>query len=658
MNKSSKKLVLAKRKQSTAGSPWMEAQTSFPGYQEFFFIFLLSADSYNLGVHFRNHLVTTILRLSGDHDVNHLEKRILDLQILARFLGFLIFSPNWHDGGLELTKMYPDDRAMRVSGGMQQLDWLGLSCIAIIEESWLQGYSLLTVPWTTELLRMAKWDSLSLNSRECRQVLANLRAIQSRLRILGTETTRRFGSSMQLVSFSLESLFESVTGLPKLTSLPVDNLPEAKDLPEKCLDVTTLGLSMGSMIASSQHIEDLSNLVKSMNSSSIGRTSTKARKLRPSIVSRRLNVAADKVMDESPLKMSSGNDWQPSTRASLHELGRNGNEDTQRRLQDAFFHHNHGLKEICEFAVGQVIKKTINQKVLQVYCKDAFDQHSIHLLSSEKDIEQSQAHAMELSNGCLKQNLQHSVETTLKALGPSNLHDKVLEVATSLAVTSGIQTGQPLLHALVLNESVGYMNALKREEKKQLPRKVLTFDEDEPSLDDVIFSLGALHDYLDKNEASKWDVLDVVQRIESATVGLVKFESSMGSAIPEELTLRKLFGVLFNLDAMSVDFLDWCLALDAVTQSMVLPKYFQLAVHFSKHTSFGLRNLSAHIDGKILKSLLVSWPEGSVETMKLASVLSDMENAGIVQLELLLTSLKAETSSRAADILSIIERAD
>lgn len=554
--------------------------------------------------------------------------------------------------------MYPDGRAMKVSDGMQQLEGLGLSCSIIIEESWLQGHSLLTVPWITELLRMAKWDSLSLTSKGYRQVLANLRALQSRLRFGSSETLRRFGPSMQLVSFSLESFFQSIIGLPKLTSLPVDNLPEAKDLPESCLDKTALGISMGSTIASSQHIEDLSNLMGSLNSSQNGRTPVKARKLRPSVVSAGLNVEADTLMNESPMKIASGSAWQPSARASWNELGRRSTEDIQRRLQDAFFHQHHDLKEICEFAVAQVIKKTINQHVLHSYCIEAFEEHSIHLSSSEKEIEQARSHAMELSNAFLKRSLQDSVETSLKVLGPSGLHEKVLEVATSLAVKSGMESGQPLLHAIVLNELDDFMSALKREEKKHLPRKMLTFDEDEPNFEDALISLGAFHDYLSTNDAGKWDVEDVVQNIESSLDGLVKFETSLGSVIPEESNLRKLYEVLFNLDAMSGSFLDWCMSLEYVDKSVVLPKYFRLTVHFSKHTSFGLRNFSERIDGEILKSLVGSWPEGGDANKELASVLSDLEDSEVLDLEMIRTSLKDIGSSRSMEVLNILGQSE
>lgn len=598
-------------------------------------------------------MVATILDLSSNHSTTHLEKRMMDLQLLARFLGFLIFSPNWHDTGIDLEKLNHDPKVAAISNGLHQLESLGLSTGQLVERSWENGFSVMVIPWITELLKMAKWDSLSLTSRKFRQVMSNLRTIQ-RLAIADEEAIKRFGPSMQLVSLYLESFFSKAIGLPKLTSLPKSNLPSSTEIMTDSLDVAAVGFSTAAMFASSSHVEDMSNLINRLNRAPIGRSPSKARKLRPSIVSRGLSLETDRLFRESPVKRLSASSWQSSSSLGWSEGASNKNLGIQKKLEDAFFHQHRGLRDVCDFAISQVIKNAVSHENLNVFIKEALEKCMVGLDSSENDLNDARVRAVELSNEFLRRSLENSVRATLIALGPSSLQLKVLDVAVSLAVARGMQSGQTLLHALVLNESKTFLDALKREEKKRLPSKMLTFIKEEQGLDEVLFSLKAVQSYLSENPSSNWDREEIVRRIQSALDSVATFESSQNS-MPPELTLREVFEVLFQLDIESVSLLKWSLSLTDRECFSVLPIFLRLETEVSKVTSYGLKHVSKCIDLEFLRRLIGVWPDSLDAVEQMALLLKDMVRARIVKASLLRECLDEDVDPRLAKVQHLLE---
>jgi hypothetical protein len=639
--------VLSSNRSNSASalSPLAEAQVYFSGYQEFFFIFLHSADNYNLSIHLRNRMVATIIDLSSNHSTSKLERRLTNLQLFARFLGFLIFSPNWHDNKIDLKKLNHDSKVVAISNGLHQLESLGLVITEMVEESWTKGHSILVIPWVIELLKMSKWDSISLTSGTFRQLLSNLRTIQSAAK----EQVERFGPSMQLLSFYIESFFHKSVGLQKLTSLPTSSLPSETKLGADSLDLASVGFSMATISASSSHVEDICDLINGFSRAMyVGKSPSKARKLRPSIVRGSLiNLEADTVLRESPLKRFSststtiGSDWQSSRNlfGSADSSGTYKSMDSiQRKLEDAFFHQHRSLKDICEFAVNQVIKNTSSQ-ALKMCVQEAFTEQNFGMDSSEQAFDDTQSRAVDLSIIFLRANLESSVRATLCALGPSSLQPKVLDIAISLSVTRGVQSGRALLHTLVLNESKAFLEALKREEKKKMPCKALSFAEEKQGLEVVISSLGALRTYLSESPNSSWSVQELSLLIRAAERNLKAFSCSSILAMPPESDLRRLFDVLFNLDVDSVTFIKWSIGLDDEDFFNVLSIFLQLETQFAQFTTYGLRHISKSIDKEILTRLLMTRPDSVEAIEELARLLKGMIRARIIKRSLLFTCL-------------------
>lgn len=632
-NKSSKTLVLSKMADTPSLLPLTEAQLRFPGYQEFFFLFVRSANNYNFIFHLRTVMSAIMIDLSSNHTMNGLERRSMSLQVFARFLGFLIFSPNWHSSEIDSGKIKPAASA----DGLQQLESLGLSPMKIVEEAWKDGHVVLAVPWIAELFRMSKWDSLSQTSRKFRELLANLRSIQSLINGIDGINGSRFGPSMQVVSFYLEDFFHDSTGLAKLTSLPQASLTTVSLASTDSLDMVAVGFSSAAFYASSPHIEDFSNLVNSMCRSSTGKSPNKARKLRPSIVSQEVGLEATRLFPESPSdprKASNISERAISSSYGWSSTSGKKSSTIQTKLADAFFHQHRDVREVCEFAVGKTLKNASSQ-ILVDCIKPAFKDRGIGIDSPEEDFHDAQEVALAQSRGFLKRRLEETIGKSLNVLGPPGLHPKVLIIATSLAVTRGMHAGEALLQALVSEELKLLWQSVEKEKKKRDQGKPSSFDAEKPppskkeGLDEVISMIEALQSSL--SSLCIEEVTYLTTRLQQVEQSMHDFLSTSGSTIPSESSLRRLFDIILLLDQASPAFIKWCMGLEVDDFCSILPSYLRLSILLSRFTRHGLKNLTSSFTNETVVSLVVNLTSSStMSAEEISSLLSEMLEARIL----------------------------
>ncbi|NXX83867.1 CDAN1 protein, partial [Urocolius indicus] len=137
---------------------------SFPGCQQFFKDFILSAGSYQFNQHLMDSLCLKILELNGltlvehehsdgeaDMDEQDEKKRftvvLLSLRLLAKFLGFLVFLP--YRAGEQPTRDLQDSAVALRNQTLPILDVLKL-----LRQSIRDQRSILTVPWIAEYLSL------------------------------------------------------------------------------------------------------------------------------------------------------------------------------------------------------------------------------------------------------------------------------------------------------------------------------------------------------------------------------------------------------------------------------------------------------------------------------------------------------------------------
>jgi hypothetical protein len=648
-------------------SPVAEAQLCFPGHQEFFFAFLQAVDNYSFGVHLRNRTIGVMLELGANHSATtcDIEKRLMNLQIFARFLGYLVFSPNWDDG----ADMDPTSRNIikptQAADALEQLDSLGLSVDKALHDAWREGHLVEVIPWVTELLKMAKWDNFSQSSRKYRLLLGQLRCIQEQLSSpRQTATTRMFKPTRQVLCFYLETLFHETVGFSKLTSLPKVVLGESwsseneMSEEETRLDQAALGFSNVILFASSPHVEDLHSLIMRLSTSSSngGKSPGKPKKLRPSIVSSGISSTdMASVFQESPTDsgatMSIFTDWRrPSknhnTRPGLSSEASNKTLSIQAKLVDAFFHQHRDLKDICEFTVSRVLRNASNELALKCI-KPVFDECGIIGASfTEECLQDAQQKALSASSRFLRSQLENSARRSVELLGPAGLSPKLVDVAASLAVARGMQDGIPIIDALITTECAMLRDTLVRAQKKQRAGKNSQGSQkgsgasDQPYFQELINAIASV---LDLMPAQNDDELRLksLQYLESS-VNTWKASEADNNKIPPESNLHAFFQLLLRLDQGAPCFINWCLAQDdaGVCWSFLAP-YLRVVVVLAQHTKHGMKCLTNVISTKdaFLRRLI----ECGYKDESLQSLLMAMVELSLVSPHQLRTCLELKT---------------
>lgn len=621
-------------------APVDEARLLFPGYQEFFFLFLHQLP-FNFGFHLRGRMATTILDLFSRLSSNDLEPQIMKLQLIARFLGYLVFSPNWHEAGIDSSKI----QFIALTDGLEQLQSLGLSLLAQMEHAWGKGQLIATVPWVTELLRLSKWDSITQTSKRFRQLLAYLRKVQSTIGCLEESGNEgRFGPSMELVAFYLERFFDETSGLPKLTSLPFSSLGQPNEDFHDCLDKTAFGFSMILIFASSPHMEDLFSLVDQIYRGLVSKSPSKARKLRPSIVSTNIGIEPSKLFGEAetgllptPAKARNTNSG-----VSLDDL-QNAQGSIETKLVEAFFHQHRDVKVICEFAVNQVLKSAPSQ--IQVECIDpTFEDEGITNASSAKQLANTQSLAFNKARASLERRFESAIENGLEIFGPKGLHPRISTIAITLSTTRGMLSGKPVLQTLVSNACETIQRNKKDEVHSNNTATKETKDEDCTRL-----CVAAIEDIVDafdltKSKQTSPKTEDVLGLMHQASSQIQNLSVERDGAIPSESSLRTFVASLFVLDRSSSLILNWCEALDDNEFHSVLSVLLGLILSVGAVSSYGLKRFTHTINGDMIVRLVETTIDENGNT-HVFQLLQDLVDANIVDLGMLVDYLRTRKMS-------------
>jgi hypothetical protein len=473
----------------------------------------------------------------------------------------------------------------------------------------------------------------------------------------------RFGPSMLVVALYLESFFNETIGLAKLTSLPQVSLSSTVPRASESLDATAIGFSTVTLFASSTHIEDLSSLVSGLGRSQVGKSPSKSKKLRPSIVRGGISLEANRLFPESQsegVSFSPVVEWKSS--AFNGWAGTSGKESRsiQARLIDAFFHQHRDLKEVCEFAVNQVLKNTSSQ-VLSACIRPAFEEKGLTICSSEREFEDAQRSGLDLSRQYLRDLLGESVRRSLGVLGPPGLHPKVMDIATSLAMTRGVNAGQAMLHSLVVHALQSLRDSLEREEKKQSIKNLIPTCPDQPvssehkAFEDVISSIEGLEALFSSSFENR-SALDVTTLLLDANRHATAFTASLGTSIPSESSLRRLFDQLLHLDRSSHSFIEWSLALDDDDCYTILLPFLRTAIELSRVANYGLRCLSGPLKKDFILRLITSSAGANSCTEEVTSILLEIFGAGLIRLSELTAFLdSSEANSRVKAVLGLVE---
>jgi hypothetical protein len=458
--KSGGKVNFGQNEDSGVSSPISEAQQRFPGHQEFFFLFIQSIDSYSFSVHLKSRLAMLVTGMTSSFSLKGLSTKLLKLQLLSRFLGLLVFSPNWGTGS-EIHVLSADDTKSWIATTEPCLPFLEM-----IKSAWAHRQVVTVIPWVVEYLRMAKWDKVSLHrSPSLNLLLAILRTIH-----LSLQGKSELESPNTLyISAFLETLFGDVYGLGRTSYLRMVELPHliSETVDSDALDSVPLSLNSELVFTSNPYLEDLLSLATSLSQTT--QSMVVSRKLiRPSIVSP--SKAALLATDDGGTEVSNL-DFSISS-ISFNISSPVNTDDSASvittKLVDAFFHQHRELKDTCEFVVDRAVKNAASL-ALQRFMAPRLDEALKADLDAYVPIHQLQALAnrtAKASRGVAQKVLEDTVRRSLDLLSPVGTPEAVKNMAASLCIAHGLKLIEPILANNAAVESKKVYDECLRQRKK------------------------------------------------------------------------------------------------------------------------------------------------------------------------------------------------
>ena len=166
------------------------------------------ADSHKLSFHLRHQFLEKIYQISSGLSSSNLDRNLDDLCLLGRFLGLLVFSPNWHSSKISL------DESRSRSLVYDELDLLrfgGHGILSYLRESCWQRRLISVVPWLVELLRMSVWYGAFRRTKSFRNIALELRGLQQMLSKASQQQASEDCRELLLLYF--ESFADEIAGL-------------------------------------------------------------------------------------------------------------------------------------------------------------------------------------------------------------------------------------------------------------------------------------------------------------------------------------------------------------------------------------------------------------------------------------------------------------
>eukprot|EP00571_Detonula_confervacea_P000080 CAMPEP_0172324684 /NCGR_PEP_ID=MMETSP1058-20130122/51971_1 /TAXON_ID=83371 /ORGANISM="Detonula confervacea, Strain CCMP 353" /LENGTH=1077 /DNA_ID=CAMNT_0013041025 /DNA_START=44 /DNA_END=3273 /DNA_ORIENTATION=+ len=468
-NKSSRKLRIDHKGPSSTTNTAPEQ--SFPGHQEFFSIFLRAGDSYKFNVHMKRRLAQIITEMTAVNETKGLCELIAKTQMLAKFLGMLVFSPNWD--------MSNGSSAADLLSENEDINLPPINIKECIEAAWKQYRLVVVVPWVVQFLGMMKWDEISRRFQYYIDTFTLLWSINHHCLPYQIINHSYHQTNMAMISFQLDALFHDVVGLSPSQNLAILPLPTLK--PGGSADSTNLAhlddlplwFSKHFLFPSIPHLKDLCELLRDLvqNNGKMATTAS-AKKVRPNSVSHlggmdskfvsRISFSVDNTM--SP--WSSKRTGAPNSKGGIKE-----------RLVDSFFHQHKDLQQLCEMIADRAIKNTAETAsqacILPIFRSGAtaFEEYfhkspTMTLEEYMKLLKTLDSRANEEATTLMSNDFDRIIKGALQLLAPPEMKYKVVEIASTLAINHATLKGRHTIHSIISEEKKKLVDEFIRKEKK------------------------------------------------------------------------------------------------------------------------------------------------------------------------------------------------
>ena len=439
---------MQKKVQASKAQHFIHPESVFPGYQEFFWLFLSSCDSYQLSTHLSRRIAHKLLEMSTENYSNMLSKVVPKTIILAKFLGFLLFSPFW--GNLTMNKM---DKDTRVQANSVQ----PLICIKSIIERAIANHNLITVvPWICEFIGMSKWDSFQhIESTHYFESMILLQRLLFETKKKLKHKHLEFRTNTMLVFVMIERVFDDCdwNSLPSMAKSEKSLVLNWNDqVLHKNSDYNYFPIDEKLLFDLVPSLEELKKALLCHQESLPN--SSDIKKMRPHVVSYS-EQSSSTVFPPSPLRRTTKRN-ELSTESSIKD-----------RLAAAFFHQHSDLQKIADF-VADTCVRNFSKSMVQFFINEVieselivFESEGIHKLSvldpgSEKfdfavwssTMGKIKEIAKEKAKKALRCSLEKDINTTMFVL-VTNVDELVKDVATKLTIQHAIKKADFLVESLV-----------------------------------------------------------------------------------------------------------------------------------------------------------------------------------------------------------------
>lgn len=447
----------------------------FREHQEFFFLFIDSVDSYSFCFHLEKRLVHLVLTLSSIHDDRGLERRISELNLLSKFLGLLVFSPNWNVTLREEPTSHYFAPTIPINN--------------IIKDAYKAGVLISCIPWIVNFLRMMSWDSVSKRIPYYKETFSILRCIQKVIVRQILEGCAPLGTNLLPIAVQLDSIVD-IIGIVEVEQYPDYKLPKASS--KKRLDSLAFRFSSQFVFSSCAHLDDLQKLAADLarNGTLVTGNGT-SKKLKPHILSTNPNYMKDRF---GPLNALDQGKLQGFLSKNPTAERMNG----PRKLVDAFFHQHKHLQLLCEFLIDYSIDNILSKLCLDECITPTLTNIAVANISEHKApsplgldwylqtlerIENESTHRVVQYT----RNLLHNyIFTTMNTLVPPYVDSTVKQIAMDLCIDHAVRRGNIFVSSLVRTEAKKVIDSQLKQPLEAVKVNASSLD------DDLILSISEL----------------------------------------------------------------------------------------------------------------------------------------------------------------------
>ena len=510
----------------------------FPGYGEFFLIFVVTADSYQFNQRLFTSLTKSLkstieqafsMTRQNAHEAGRCLKRLC---LLSKFIGVLLFSPFWASS--PSAALPSQDKPSDI------LTWLSLSGILlhdVVEKAQKEHALILMLPWIADLVKMGQWAPCVLEDRSYQQLLHQLRTIQ--VSFCSDENLNGLIplTNMAFLRSCMETMFRETAGLVRTVALDDDGKVNTVRYETNVEGLDQVGgiVSKGDLHASDSFIEELFDLTLFMSRPTQKRTTGTSRKLRP------LQLTSEDTY------ASSGRTRILDSPAACPANSRESQSAIEKNLVDTFFHRHRRVKEICDFTVNQVMNDI--SLLLERDCIKPFTQQKLEDQEETKDTRALETSLHAQCEMFVRSLFLKRLTDTLTLLAPPNAKPEVIKMACELASNRGYERATPVIRASVM-DGLKSMQQLTAKKKKQDD----TNTKQENILDTGFESLSKMASHIESlvgehaNEETSV-VRGTLAMLEHASSELDKFIESETSQIPPQSLLRSVYESIAKLDS-------------------------------------------------------------------------------------------------------------